>query len=67
MIKDKKKFVNVVPLSKIAKDRFENIMQSFHACEITQENNDMFYLISLNKKYCFWIQKEGNEHWKLEK
>jgi hypothetical protein len=42
-------------------------MESFHSCEIEQETNDKFFLVSLNRQYCFWIQKSGNEHWKIEK
>jgi hypothetical protein len=67
MIHSKRKFVNVTPLSSEAKNRFTDIMHSFHACTVEQENNDLMFLISLNKRYCFWIQKEGNEHWKIEK
>ena len=65
--KIKKRFVNVTPLSSKAKNRFINIMQSFHSCEIEQETQDMFFLVSINRQYCFWIQKNGNEHWKIEK
>jgi len=63
----KKKFVNVTPLSSKAKNRFANIMDSFHACEVEQEKDDKLFLVSLNRKYCFWVQKNGNEHWKLQK
>ena len=65
--KTKKQFVSVTPLSSKAKNRFTNIMDSLHTCEIEQETDDKFFLVSINKKYCFWIQKNGNEHWKLEK
>ena len=65
--KTKKKFVNVSPKSSKAKNRFKNIMNSFHACEVEQETNDKFFLVSINKMYCFWIQKEGNEHWEITK
>lgn len=67
MTKTKKKFVYVTPLSKIAKDRFIGIMKSFHACEVEQESEDMFFLVSLNKMYHFCLQKEGNEHWRIIK
>lgn len=67
MNKTKKKFVNVTPLSSRAKNRFVNIMESFHACEVEQEKDGMFFLVSLNRKYCFWLQKEGNEHWGIVK
>jgi hypothetical protein len=65
--KVKRKIVNVIPLSSKAKNRFANIMNSFHACEVEQETETMFFLASINRKYFFWIQKEGNEHWKVEK
>lgn len=67
MIKTKKKFVYVTPLSSQAKDRFVTIMKSFHACEIEQEQDGMFFLTSINKNYRFWLQQEGNEHWRIEK
>jgi hypothetical protein len=67
MIVTKKKFVNVTPLSSKAKNRFSNIMQSFHACEVQQENGNMIFLASINRKYFFWIQREGNEHWRIDK
>jgi len=67
MNKTKRKFVNVVPLTSKAKNRFINIMDSFHACEVEKESNDRLFLVSLNKQYCFWIQKGGNEHWRIEK
>jgi len=65
--KTKKRFVNVNPKSSKAKNRFKNIMNSFHACEVEQETSDKFFLVSINKMYCFWIQKEGNEHWEITK
>lgn len=65
--KIKKRFMNVTPLSSKAKNRFVNIMGSFHSCEIEQETTDKLFLVSLNRQYCFWIQKGGNEHWKIEK
>lgn len=63
----KKKFISVVPTSSKAKNRFVNIMNSFHSCEVEQETDDKFFLVSLNRQYCFWIQKQGNEHWKIER
>lgn len=65
--KTKKQFVSVTPLSSKAKNRFVNIMDSLHSCEIEQETADKFFLVSINRQYCFWIQKTGNEHWKIEK
>jgi len=67
MTKVKRKFVNVTPLSSKAKNRFVNIMESFHSCEVEQEKDNLLFLVSLNKKYCFWVQQEGNEHWRIDK
>jgi len=67
MMKVKKKFVNVEPISSKAKNRFVNIMESFHACEVEQEKDGMYFLASLNKKYYMWLPKKGNEHWRVVK
>lgn len=63
----KKKFVNVTPKSSKAKNRFVNIMERFHACEVEQEKDGKLFLVSLNGQYCFWVQKEGNDHWSINK
>ena len=65
--KTKKQFVSVSPISSKAKNRFVNIMDSLHTCQVEQETDDKFFLVSINRQYCFWIQKNGNEHWKIEK
>jgi hypothetical protein len=65
--KTKKKFVNVTPLSSKAKNRFVNIMDSFHAMEVEQETDDKFFLVSINRQYCTWVPKKGNEHWGISK
>jgi hypothetical protein len=67
MTKIKKKFVNAIPVSSKAKNRFANVMDNFHACEVEQETIDKFFLVSLNRQYCFWVQKSGNEHWTIQK
>tara|TARA_R110000868_G_scaffold335198_1_gene595964 strand:- start:548 stop:745 length:198 start_codon:yes stop_codon:yes gene_type:complete len=63
----KKKFVNITPLSSKAKNRFVNIMDSFHSCQVEQEKNNHYFLVSLNRQYCFWCPTSGNEHWKIDK
>lgn len=65
--KTKKQFVSVSPISSKAKNRFVNIMDSLHTCQVEQETDDKFFLVSINRQYCFWIQKDGNEHWKIER
>jgi len=65
--KTKKRFVNVIPKSSKAKNRFVNVMQSLHAMEVEQETSDQLFLVSINRMYCAWIPKEGNEHWEITK
>lgn len=63
--KTKKRFVSITPMSPKAKDRFVNVMQSFHSMEVEQETTDMFFLVSINRMYRTWIPKKGNEHWQI--
>ena len=67
----KLKRVSVVPLSSKAKNRFANIMDNFHMCTVEQEKVidgvPHFFLVSMNRLYCFWVPVKGNEHWKIDK
>jgi len=63
----KKKIVCVSPLSLKAKFRFVNEMSNLHSCKVEEETDDMFYLSSISGLYFFWVPKEGNEHWRIEK
>jgi hypothetical protein len=71
MATTKLKRVSVIPQSSKAKNRFANIMDNFHTCTVEQEKLidgvDHLFLVSMNKMYCFWVPKKGNEHWKIEK
>ena len=71
MTTTKLKRVSVSPLSSKAKNRFANIMDNFHTCTVEQEKVidgvEHFFLVSMNRMYCFWVPKKGNEHWKIEK
>lgn len=67
----KTKRVSVTPVSSKAKNRFANIMNQFHMCTVEQEKMIdgvmHFFLVSMNRMYCFWVPVKGNEHWKIEK
>ena len=63
----KRKFVNVIPKSSKAKNRFANQMDKLHAMVVEQEKDGQFFLVSINRQYCFWVPKEGNEHWEVTK
>lgn len=67
MMKTKKKLINVQPKSKKAVNRFKNIMESFHAMEVEQETDTQFFVVSLNRRYCFWLNKENDPHWNIVK
>ena len=66
-MKTKKKFVNVEPISEKARFRFITEMNYFHACEVKEEKDDMYFVCSLNKQYYMWLPKKGNDHWKVVK
>ena len=66
-LKIKKQFINVQPKSKKAVNRFKNIMDSFHAMEVEQENDTQFFVVSINRRYCFWLNKENDPHWSIIK
>ena len=64
-MKTKKKFINVQPKSSKSKNRFKNQMDSLHAMEVEQETDTEYFVVSINRRYCFWIPKDGNEHWEI--
>jgi hypothetical protein len=67
MMKTKKKLINVQPKSKKAVNRFKNIMDSLHAMEVEQENDTQFFVVSINRRYCFWMNKQNDPHWEVIK
>lgn len=66
-MKTKKKFINVQPKSKKAINRFKNIMDSLHAMEVEQENDVQMFVVSINRRYCFWMNKQNDPHWEMIK
>ena len=63
----KKHLINVSPKSSKAKNRFVNQMDSLHAMEVEQENDTQFFVVSINRRYCFWLNKENDSHWTILK
>jgi hypothetical protein len=63
--KTKKRFVNVIPKTSRAKNRFVNQMDSLHAMEVEQENDTQMFVVSINRRYCFWLNKENDPHWEI--
>ena len=66
-LKTKKQFINVQPKTSKAKNRFANQMDSFHAMEVEQENETQFFVVSINRRYCFWLNKENDPNWEIIK
>jgi len=63
--KTKKRFVNLIPKTSRAKNRFVNQMDSLHAMEVEQENDTQMFVVSINRRYCFWLNKENDPHWEI--
>jgi len=63
--KVKKQLINVQPKSSKAKNRFANLMDRLHAMEVEQETDSQFFVVSINRRYCFWLNKENDPHWEI--
>ena len=63
----KKHLINVSPKSSKARNRFVNQMDSLHAMEVEQENDTQLFVVSINRRYCFWMSKENDPHWTIIK
>ena len=61
----KKKLINVKPKSSKAKNRFSTQMDRLHAMEVEQETDTQFFVVSINKRYCFWLSKQNDPHWDI--
>jgi len=60
-----KKLINIQPKSSKAKNRFVNQMSSLHAMEVEQENDTQMFVVSINRRYCFWMEKHNDPHWDI--
>jgi hypothetical protein len=58
--------ITVQPISKKAKNRFANLMDSNETCIIEQHKNGMMFLTSRNGKNHFWVQVDNDPHWVLQ-
>ena len=65
--KTKKKLVCVEPVSNKAKNRFANLMDRLHSCNVEQEDDTTMFLTSINGLYHFWLHKTNDEHWRIVK
>ena len=67
MMKTKKRLINVAPKTNRARNRFINQMDSLHAMEVEQENDTQLFVVSINRRYCFWLNKENDPNWEIIK
>ena len=42
-------------------------MDSLHAMEVEQETETKLFVVSINRRYCFWLNKENDPHWNIIK
>jgi len=63
----KKTRVLIEPISDLAKDRFENLMNMIHTCKVDIETDEQFFLSSVNESYKFVVKKQNDSHWKILK
>jgi len=66
-MRTKKHLISVAPKTSRAKNRFINQMDSLHAMEVEQETDTEFFVVSINRQYCFWLKKENDPHWDIIK
>ncbi len=66
-MKTKKFLINVAPKTSKSKNRFCNMMDSLHAMEVEQETDTQLFGVSINRRYCFWVNKENDPHWNIIK
>lgn len=65
--KTKRKIVNVSPVSDVAKNRFDYVMDKLHGCYVKNEDDTKMYLSSINKRYTFVMNKVNDPNWKIVK
>ena len=65
--KVKRKMICVEPITKQAKLRFDELMNSIHSCYVDDENDASYFLTAVNGKYKLQISKKDDCHWKIVK
>jgi hypothetical protein len=65
--KAKKQFINVKPKSSKAKNHFETQMSSLHAMEVERETETEFFVVSINRRCRFWLNKKNDPNWEVIK
>ncbi len=58
--------ISVKPISKKAKNRFANVMDSCEHCIVEQHKGDKVFLRSVNGRNFFWVNVHQDQDWELE-
>jgi predicted nucleic acid-binding Zn finger protein len=58
--------ISVKPISKKAKNRFVNQMESCEHCIVEQHKGDKVFLRSMNGRNFFWVNVNHDQDWLLE-
>ncbi len=56
----------VTPISRKAKNRFANLMNSDDQCIIEQHVDNRVFVASMNRKYFFWATLDTDAHWMVQ-
>ena len=56
----------VKPISRKAKNRFANLMDSDAQCIIEQHTGNRVFVASKNRKYFFWATLDKDADWVIE-
>ena len=56
----------VTPISRKAKNRFANLMNSIETCIIEQHKDNRVFLTSLNGRNHFWAMLDKDPDWMVE-
>ena len=56
----------ITPLSRKAKNRFANLMNSDAHAIIEQQNGNRVFVASMNRKYFFWATLDNDPDWVVE-
>ena len=56
----------VTPISKKAKNRFANLMDSDDQCIIEQHKGNKVFLTSMNNRNHFWVNLDRDPDWMVE-
>jgi hypothetical protein len=56
----------VTPISRKAKNRFANLMNSDDQCIIEQHVGNRVFVASMNRKYFFWATLDNDPDWMVE-